>query len=466
MDKKTLLRTLKALLIVFDSALIFGAVVFSYYFRFYTNIIPRMHDIPSFDIYLKTAPVVVAVCLLAFNYAGLYLDRRSMSKYDEMAKVLFGITGAVVILTALTFFFREISYSRIVILYFFVLATIAIQVWRLIFRKIYKAMRRNEMLTLRMLAVGATEISSLLIERVNRDASIGHRVIGCLDNRVKKGKKLNEVPVLGKIKDLRKIIEKEKVDEVFIGIPDFDRGELAVMMLENENVKFTVASDILGIITKTIEFDEMFGIPVFAFKELPLNQPHNRFFKRFFDILFSLFTLIILSPVLIVVAIIVKLTSPGPVFYAQERVSRDGKVFKMLKFRTMKQDAEKHTGPVWAKKDDERRTPIGTFLRKTSIDELPQFINVLFGQLSVVGPRPERPHFVEKFSKNVPRYMERHKVKGGITGWAAVNGLRGDTSLEERIKYDLYYIENWSLWFDLKIVVRTALELFHHKSAY
>jgi exopolysaccharide biosynthesis polyprenyl glycosylphosphotransferase len=227
-----------------------------------------------------------------------------------------------------------------------------------------------------------------------------------------------------------------------------------------------IASDVLGIITKNIDYDEMFGIPVFEVRELPLNFTFNRMVKRTFDIITSLFALIIFSPVLLIVALMVKCTSIGPVFYGQERVSRDNKKFIMLKFRTMKADAESKSGPVWAKENDPRRTLVGAFLRKTSLDELPQIFNVLKGELSIVGPRPERPHFVEKFRNEIPRYMERHKVKGGLTGWAQANGLRGDTSLEERIKYDLYYIKNWTLWFDIKIIIKTALEIFHHTTAY
>ena len=227
-----------------------------------------------------------------------------------------------------------------------------------------------------------------------------------------------------------------------------------------------IASDVLGIITKSIDYDELFGIPVFEVRELPLNFTFNRMIKRTFDIIVSLTAVLVLSPILVITVILVKLTSKGPVFYGQERVSRDNKKFIMLKFRTMKADAESQSGPVWASENDPRRTPIGAFLRKASIDELPQFLNVLKGDISIVGPRPERPHFVEKFKDEIPRYMERHKVKGGITGWAQANGLRGDTSIEERIKYDLYYIENWTLWFDIKIIIKTALEIFHHKTAY
>jgi Undecaprenyl-phosphate glucose phosphotransferase len=291
-------------------------------------------------------------------------------------------------------------------------------------------------------------------------------VVGLVDNKQKAGKKISDVRVLGKIKDTGKIITKEKVDEVFIGLANYNRQEIADIIIENEGIKFMIASDVLSIVTKNIDYDELHGIPVFAIKELPLDSMANRFVKRSCDIVFSILGLIILSPFFLVIAIIIKMTSPGPVFFRQERVSRNNRIFLVWKFRTMKIDAEEKTGPVWAKADDPRRTKIGSFLRKTSIDEFPQLINVLIGEMSIVGPRPERPHFVNKFRETVPRYMERHKVKAGMTGWAAVNGLRGDTSLEERVKYDLYYIENWTLWFDMKIFIKTVLEVFHHTTAY
>jgi len=338
--------------------------------------------------------------------------------------------------------------------------------WRLIFRVIYNTLNRRGYLTQGILIVGAGDISGNMIERINWHPEMGYKILGCVTDKVKKGKKFKDTAVLGKVKELDKIIKKIKPDEVFVGLPDYNRRDIADTILANEGVKFMIATDILGIITKNIDYGEINGIPVFTVKELPLNLRVNRVIKRTMDIIVSGGGLLILLPLFAAAAVLIKLSSPGPVFYRQDRVGRDNKIFRMYKFRSMKMDAEKATGPVWAKENDDRRTAIGTFLRKSSIDELPQLINVLKGDMSIVGPRPERPHFVEKFKNEIPRYIERHKVKAGITGWAAANGLRGNTSLEERIKYDLYYIENWSLWFDFKIIIKTALEMFHHKGAY
>jgi exopolysaccharide biosynthesis polyprenyl glycosylphosphotransferase len=396
----------------------------------------------------------------------LYRLEYGRSRFDELISVFSASSASIIILVSMTFFFRSVSYSRIVIMHVWVISIIMLGLWRLIYRSIFNRMSKSEAIIQKLVIIGATEISKILIERLTRQQGTGYKVLGVIDNQMKKGGKFCGFPMLGKTSDFNKVAARLGVDEAFIGMTDYNRKEIAALILENERIKFMIASDVLGIITKTIDYDEMFGIPVFEVRELPLNFTYNRLIKRTFDIFTSLVSLLVFSPVLIITAILVKLTSKGPVFYGQERVSRNNKKFIMLKFRTMKIDAESKSGPVWARENDPRRTSIGAFLRKTSIDELPQIINILKGDLSVVGPRPERPHFVNKFKNEIPRYTERHKVKGGLTGWAQANGLRGDTSLEERVKYDLYYIENWTLWFDIKIIIKTALEIFHHTTAY
>lgn len=460
------MRFLKIGLFTGDAFIIALSTVLSYYMRFQLQLVPVKYGIPAIAGYLYAIPVVLAVFLLAFNYAGLYRLEHGRSRFDEFVSVLTASSASIIILVSITFFFRQISYSRIVIMHMWVISVILLGVWRLIYRSFFNAMSNSEAIIQKLVIVGATDVSKILIERLARNHGTGYKIMGVIDNKMKKGAKFCGLPILGRISDFGKTAVKFGIDEVFIGLTDYNRKEVANLILENERVKFMIASDVLGIITKNIDYDEMFGIPVFEVRELPLNFTFNRMIKRIFDLVVSLGIVIALSPILIITAIMVKLTSKGPVFYGQERVSRDNKKFLMLKFRTMKADAESKSGPVWAKENDPRRTSIGAFLRKTSIDELPQFFNVLKGDISIVGPRPERPHFVEKFKDEIPRYMERHKVKGGITGWAQANGLRGDTSLEERIKYDLYYIENWTLWFDVKIIIKTALEIFHHTTAY
>jgi exopolysaccharide biosynthesis polyprenyl glycosylphosphotransferase len=453
-------------LFVGDGAVVGISAILAYYTRFYMNIVPVKYGIPPITDYLSAMPVIIVVFLLAFNYAGLYTLERGRSRFDEFVSVLTAAAASMIILVSITFFVRNVTFSRVVIMHLWAISSIILGAWRLLYRHTYNSLSRKEIIIQKIGLIGATDISKILIERLNREYGSGYKIAGVIDNGLKKGSSFSGVPVIGRISEFNSIREEYGIDEVFVGLADFNRHEIAKLILENDGVRFMIASDVLGIITKSIFYDELFGIPVFEVKELPLNFTFNRMIKRTFDVIISLTAVILLSPVLIVTAMLVTATSKGPVFYRQERVSRDNRKFMMLKFRTMKMDAEVKSGPVWAKENDPRRTVVGAFLRKTSIDELPQFINVLRGDISIVGPRPERPYFVEKFKNEIPRYMERHKVKGGITGWAQANGLRGDTSIEERIKYDLYYIENWTIWFDIKIIVKTALEIFNHRTAY
>lgn len=466
MNKRNLQRLLKIILLTGDCLFVFVSIITAYYLRFYGNIIQVKYGIPEIKYYIYMSPVVILLYLLSFNYAGLYRDMERKSVVDIFIYVLISSFFAAVISLSLTFFVRTFSFSRIVMILMWVLSVVFLLIWRIVYKSFYLYMYKKEIIIQKILLIGATDISASLIERINLTYGNGYKIVGILDDKLKNKKEFKKIKVLGKIKDANKIVIKYDIDEIFIGIPDFDRKKLTEMILENEGINIKIVSDILGLMTKNIDYDEMFGIPVFSIREIPLDKMRNRIIKRTFDFIFSFIILILLLPFLIVIALLIKLTSRGPVFYKQERVSRGGKIFNIYKFRTMTVEAEKNTGPVWAKKDDARVTAIGKILRRLSLDEIPQLFNVLRGEMSLVGPRPERPVFVEKFKDIIPRYLERHKVKAGITGWAQVNGLRGNTSLQERINYDLYYIENWSLLFDIKIILRTVLEVFHHTSAY
>ncbi|MBP7792328.1 MAG: undecaprenyl-phosphate glucose phosphotransferase [Candidatus Goldbacteria bacterium] len=466
MNKRNLQRLLKIFLLFGDGLFVFISIIVAYFIRFHTNFVEVKYGIPEIKYYIYMSPVIVLLYLLSFNYSALYRDMEKKSSADIVIYVTIASTFAVIVSLSITFFIRAFSFSRVVMLFTWLLSVILLSVWRIIYKKFYIYLYKKEKIIQKVILIGATGITASLINRMNLTFGNGYKIIGILDNKVKKGKNFNGVKVLGKIDDLKKIVKKYDCDEIFIGIQDFDRKKLTDIILENEGINVKVVSDILGLMTKDIDYDEMFGIPVFSIRELPLDKLHNRMIKRTFDVVFSFVCIVLLSPVLLIVALLVKLTSIGPVLYKQERISRWGRIFKIYKFRTMTVDAEKKTGPVWAKKDDARVTPIGKILRKTSIDELPQLFNVLKGEMSMVGPRPERPELVKKFKDIIPRYLERHKVKAGLTGWAQINGLRGNTSLHERVRYDLYYIQNWSLLFDIKIILRTILEVFHHANAY
>ena len=272
--------------------------------------------------------------------------------------------------------------------------------------------------------------------------------------------------LLDEMADLPRLVEKQQVQEVIICLPEATHRELVqiVAQCERERVSIRIYPDVFQIMASEVSISDLAGLPLLTMRDVALRGWHLAM-KRAVDIAGSLAALVLLSPLMMLTALLVKLESPGPVFYVQERMGLDAKPFLMLKFRSMRDDAEQK-GPGWTTADDPRRTRIGTLLRKLSIDELPQFINVLLGDMSLVGPRPERPVYVEQFRQSIPRYMDRHREKAGITGWAQVNGLRGDTSIAERTKYDLWYIENWSIWLDFQIMVRTVLRMFSDRQAY
>jgi Undecaprenyl-phosphate glucose phosphotransferase len=278
---------------------------------------------------------------------------------------------------------------------------------------------------------------------------------------------VSDLRILGTIDDLPDLVEQKKIEHVFIALPmrRFGDARRVFDVLSRSLVEVRYVADVPDLAGLSLTTSNLDGLPVIGLRESP-HFGLNVIVKRAMDIALSLLALLILSPVMAALAVIVKISSPGPIFYRQERCGLNGKPFNMLKFRTMPVDAEKHTGPVWASKDDPRRTRLGAFLRKTSLDELPQFINVLKGDMSLVGPRPERPVFIQKFSKTVPNYMARHCVKAGITGWAQVHGWRGNTSLRKRIQFDLYYITHWNPWLDIRILCMTLWTGIFHRNAY
>ncbi len=320
----------------------------------------------------------------------------------------------------------------------------------------------------RILLVGLNQMAVAVSRQLNHSPWTGLQVIGYVDDRSENRQSVGELslPRLGKLQDLISLIKSENVDEVWIAFPGESLAERAQFQLRYLPVSIRLVIDCFAFKqSKFLSLNTVAGIPTLDFSVSPLHGV-NRYIKEIEDRLFALILLAIISPLLLFIAIGVKLSSPGPVFYRQVRVGWNNRTFTMLKFRSMPVDAEAKTGAVWAKPGENRATRFGGFLRKTSLDELPQLINVLMGDMSLVGPRPERPDFVEVFKEQVPNYMKKHMVKAGITGWAQVNGWRGDTDLNRRIEHDLYYIQHWSLWFDLEIAFRTVLTGFINKNAY
>jgi exopolysaccharide biosynthesis polyprenyl glycosylphosphotransferase len=379
-----------------------------------------------------------------------------------MAAISFGTVASV----ALTSFVykNELDYPRAMVVYAWILSIVLVMVGRLFTDWLQGRYRvANPM---RVLIVGAGDVGRMILQKITQSPSLGYQAVGFADDTPGR-KEVSGLPVLGPTHQLRLLLQEHNVQEVIIGLPEASHEEVLDLISQAEREKATVRvfPDVFQIIASEISIDDLNGLPLLTVRDVALRG-WRLVLKRAMDFVVSAITLILLSPFLMVLAFLIKLDSPGSVFYAQERMGLDAKPFQMLKFRSMRKDAEKETGPVWATKDDPRVTRLGAFIRRHSLDELPQFINVLLGDMSLVGPRPERPVFVEQFRQIVPRYMERHKEKAGLTGWAQVNGLRGDTSIVERTKYDLWYIENWSLLLDVKIVLKTVFGLFRDENAY
>ena len=363
--------------------------------------------------------------------------------------------------------YREFQYSRGVTLIGFMVLAFLLVVDKIMIRSVQATMRTHGLLLKNVLIIGTGKHAQHFYEKLKSKPILGFNPVGFVyseDEEVDKCHPHKDA-ILGSTDVISDMIQQHKIDEVVVALPGISHNvsyEGIIMLCEKEIVKFRIMPDMFEILMSKMTIEEIEGVPFVCIKETPLLSGWY-FVKRGFDAISSAAGLLVLSPMLITIALLIKKTSPGPIFYKQERMGIDGKVFTMLKFRTMRQDAEDETGPVWATSDDSRKTKLGSFLRRTNLDEFPQLINVLRGDMSLVGPRPERPYFVHQFKSKIPHYMSRHRVKSGITGWAQVNGLRGNTSLEERIKCDLYYIENWSLLLDLKILMMT---FFAHKNAY
>ena len=316
--------------------------------------------------------------------------------------------------------------------------------------------------------VGSNNTADEIFSLLSFHSSLGYEVVGYYaDSPAAATLKLSAAKYLGTIKDLPIGITAHRLQTVLIALSHKEHPQLLEMIRDAEglNIELMMVPDMLDMMTSRVRIQDIEGIPFLKIKEIPLST-WNRITKRAFDIFFSSVILVLTLPFTVVLATIIKLTSKGPIFFAQERISLDGRPFLVLKFRTMRADAEVFSGPVRAKKGDPRVTSIGRILRRTSLDELPQLWNVLTGHMSIVGPRPERPFFVEQFKGKIPRYLERHRVKTGMTGWAQVNGLRGDAPIDERTKYDIYYVENWSLVFDMKIILKTIRAVIFGKDAY
>ena len=452
--------------VVSDLLCILAGFFLAYYLRFYSGLIPKVRHIPSLYYYQMAFPIGTLLVVFFFKSYGFYESKWRYNFLKELFLIVRGVTSGLFVLLALGFFYREFSYSRGLVLLVWPSAVVLLATARWIIAKIEVRYLHAKKILTRLAILGVDDMAGRLYECIGKNKVLGYDVVGFIaDEHPSDGLKGLGAPILGNLKDFPNILATTKIDEVILTRQNIPHESILQLILECEKrlISFKLVPDVFEILTSHVDITHVDGIPLLGFHEFPLQKAWARILKRQVDIVGSILGLILLGPLMGILALLIKRDSPGPVFYKQERCGEDGNVFLIYKFRTMVVNAEQKTGPVWAKQDDQRRTRLGGFLRRTNLDELPQLINVWKGNMSLVGPRPERPHFVNKFREDVPRYMSRHHIKSGVTGWAQVNGLRGDTSVEERIKYDLYYIEHWSLFFDFKILLMT---LFARKNAY
>ncbi len=462
-------KVFNRLLIVVDAAITAISFILSYYIKFYIlEDGPGIGVLPIEDYYVLLV-FIVPVYLFLYHRCNVYEPKRTAhNRYEIFGIIQANTIGLASLIIAIYIVIREINYARSVLAIFYLLNIATISVSRLIVRKILRAMRRKGYNLKHILLVGYSRAAEEYINRIMDNPQWGYVVCGILDDHIPSGTLYRGVKVLGSTGNLEVILPENKLDEIAItlSLKDYDYLESIVDTCEKSGVHTKFIPDYNSLIPTKPYTEDLMGLPVINIRHVPLTNTGNMLLKRVVDIIGATAGIIITSPIMLVAAILVKLTSRGPIIFKQERVGLHNKPFYMYKFRSMEIQEAKEEKKAWTVKNDPRVTGIGKFLRRTSLDELPQLFNILKGDMSLVGPRPERPHFVEKFKEEIPRYMVKHQVRPGLTGWAQVNGYRGDTSIRKRIDCDIYYIENWTMGLDMKIIFMTFFTGFINKNAY
>ena len=470
-DNQTRLNRLHVLL---DALVIAAAYVFSWFITLKSGLFgadPEAGILPTW-FYMRVLVVIIPVYLLLYTVFHLFTPKRVQGRRQEFANIckanIIGLFlfGTILYLGRKNPYLREFS-ARLMAGFFLTNIT-AETLERNLIRTVLRSMRAKGYNQKHIILVGYSRAAEGYIDRVLANPEWGYRVRGILDDHKPWGYDYRGIKVIGTMKDLKPILDMNRLDEIAItlSLKEYGGLEQIVAVCEKSGVHTKFIPDYNKVIPTKPYTEDLQGLPVINIRRVPLNDPLNAAMKRAIDIFGAIVALILFSPIMLLTAILIKLTAPGPLIYCQERVGLHNRPFKMYKFRSMEVQAPEKEKSEWTTKRDPRVTPIGRVIRKTSIDEMPQLFNVLFGSMSLVGPRPERPYFVERFKEEIPRYMIKHQVRPGMTGWAQVNGYRGDTSITKRIEHDLYYIENWTLGFDFKILFLTFFKGFINKNAY
>ena len=454
--------------LLIDALVVAGSYMLSWYLKFEGPFADKSKGALEMEFYFSAMYVLIPGYIFLYYINRMYTAKRAQRIENEIGNILrANVMGAVAFMVSI-YAFGIRDFSRGVIGIFFILNVAFTILVRSLIRYFLRTFRKKGYNLKYILLVGYSRAAEEYINRINANPQWGYVVRGILDDKVPRGTTYRGVKVLGTIANLNIILPVSQLDEIAVtlSLADYDRLEEIVSLCEKSGVHTKFIPDYNSLIPNRPYTEDLMGLPVINIRYVPLTNTLNMISKRAVDIVGSFLGLIIISPLLLVVSIIIKITSKGPVIFKQERVGLHNKTFKMYKFRTMYVQAPDEEEKAWTVKGDARVTKVGRFLRKTSIDELPQLFNILKGNMSIVGPRPERPQFVEKFKEEIPRYMIKHQVRPGLTGWAQVNGYRGDTSIRKRIDYDLYYIENWSMALDIKIMFLTIFKGFINENAY
>ena len=462
-------KVFNRLLVVIDAIITAVSLILGYVLKFYVlQNGPGPGVLPLRD-YISLLVFIIPGYVLVYYQVGVYTPKRTVRRRLEIFDIIkantFGMAALIIVIYLVM---RELPYARSVLALFYVLNCFSTGLSRILLRRSLQSIRKKGYNVKHILLVGYSRAAEEYVNRIMENPQWGYAVSGFLDDHVPVGTLYKGIPVKATIEALPEMLEKNDWDEVAItlSLRDYDYLGEIVGICEKSGVHTKFIPDYNSLIPTRPYTEDLMGLPVINIRYVPLTNTGNAFIKRAADIFGSLFGILITSPIMLFCAIMVKLTSPGPIIFKQERVGLHNKPFYMYKFRSMAQQAPSEEKKAWTTKNDPRVTRFGKLMRKTSLDELPQLFNILKGDMSLVGPRPERPQFVEKFKEEIPRYMVKHQVRPGLTGWAQVNGYRGDTSIRKRIEHDIYYIENWTIWFDIKIIIMTFFTGFINKNAY
>lgn len=463
-------KILNRIHVLIDAMIVACSYMLAWYLKFesiFSDIEPNVGHLPR-EQYFQVLIFLVPGYLVLYYIFNMYKPKRTTGRQFEVVNILkANIVGIICFMGGL-YLIGEQNISRTMAGMFLVINCTLTSVSRLLIRKLLRLFRKKGYNLKHILLVGYSRAAEEYVNRIIANPQWGYHICGILDDRVPAGTCYKGVKVLGRIDNLEIILPENKLDEIAItlALENYNRLEELVTMCEKSGVHTKFIPDYNSLIPTRPYTEDLMGLPVINIRYVPLTNTLNLIAKRTVDIVGSLAGIVISSPIMLVSAVLIKCSSPGPVIFKQERVGLHNKSFQMYKFRTMREQEPSEEEKAWTVKDDPRVTKVGRFLRRTSLDELPQLFNILIGNMSLVGPRPERPLFVEKFKEEIPRYMVKHQVRPGLTGWAQVNGYRGDTSIRKRVEYDIYYIENWSMSLDIKIMFLTIFKGFINKNAY